>query len=130
VERHQQTIDIKAQIILEHFIPQVVNTKKLKGLAKEMVITQNIETAIRYYKAMARLLGEKTEDLFILDFLNSVEDIKDAFDPFYTTTSLSRATDVNVLHELKEVLDVVGVYEWQEVEDFVERYFPMPTPKA
>jgi type I restriction enzyme R subunit len=215
VERHQQTIDIKAQIILEHFIPQVVNTKKLKGLAKGMVITQNIETAIRYYKAIARLLdkkanpfkvliafsgsktvddieyteasingfgesetrgrfdqddyrllvvankyltgfdqpkltamyvdkklqnvmavqalsrlnrsapglGKKTEDLFILDFFNSVEDIKDAFDPFYTATSLSRATDVNVLHELKETLDLVGVYEWQEVENFVERYF-------
>ncbi len=215
VERHQQTIDIKAQIILEHFIPQVVNTKKLKGLAKGMVITQNIETAIRYYKAIARLLdkkanpfkvliafsgskavdgieyteasingfgesetrgrfdqddcrllvvankyltgfdqpkltamyvdkklqnvmavqalsrlnrsapglGKKTEDLFILDFFNSVEDIKNAFDPFYTATSLSRATDVNVLHELKEALDLVGVYEWQEVEDFVERYF-------
>lgn len=42
---------------------------------------------------------------------------------FYTATSLSRATDVNVLHELKESLDTEGVYEWQEVEDFVERYF-------
>ncbi|SMD13717.1 type I restriction enzyme, R subunit [Desulfocicer vacuolatum DSM 3385] len=215
VERHQQTINIKAEIILEHFIPQVVNQKKLKGKAKGMVITQNIETAIRYYKAITRLisekgdpfkvliafsghkevdgieyteslmngfsesetrerfdadeyrllvvankyltgfdqpkltamyvdkklqnvlavqalsrlnraaqsLGKKTEDLFILDFFNSVDDIKNAFDDFYTATSLSRATDVNVLHELKETLDAEGVYEWQEVQDFVERYF-------
>ncbi|WP_194865149.1 type I restriction endonuclease subunit R [Alloalcanivorax profundimaris] len=215
VERSQQTIDTKAEIMLEHFIPQVVNTKKLKGKAKGMVVTQNIETAIRYHKAISRLLeergqpfkalvafsgtkevdgieyteaeingfsdndtkdkfdtdeyrllvvankyltgfdqpklcamyvdkklasvlcvqtlsrlnrsapklGKKTEDLFILDFFNSTDDIKTAFDPFYTATSLSSATDVNVLHELKDVMDDVGVYEWHEVEDFVKRYF-------
>ena len=201
--------------MLDHFIPQVVNAKKLKGKAKGMVVTQNIETAIRYHKAITRLLeakgnpfkalvafsgtkevdgieyteaeingfsesdtkdkfdtdeyrllvvankyltgfdqpklcamyvdkklasvlcvqtlsrlnrsapklGKKTEDLFILDFFNSVDDVKTAFDPFYTATSLSRATDINVLHELKDAMDDVGVYEWYEVEDFVKRYF-------
>ena len=215
VERSQHTINTKAEIMLDHFIPQVVNTKKLRGKAKGMIITQNIEAAIRYYKAVTKLLdaqgnpfkaliafsGEKTvdgikyteadlngfaesetrekfdtddyrllivankyltgfdqpkltamyvdkklqfvlavqalsrlnrsapklskrtEDLFILDFFNSVDDIKTAFDPFYTVTTLSEATDVNVLHELKDAMDEVGVYEWQEVEDFVSRYF-------
>ena len=215
VERSQHTINTKAEIMLDHFIPQVVNTKKLRGKAKGMIVTQNIEAAIRYYKAVTKLLdaqgnpfkaliafsgektvdgvkyteadmngfpesetrekfntddyrllvvankyltgfdqpkltamyvdkklqfvlavqalsrlnrsapklGKRTEDLFILDFFNSVDDIKTAFDPFYTVTTLSEATDVNVLHELKDALDQVGVYEWQEVEDFVTRYF-------
>jgi type I restriction enzyme R subunit len=215
VERSQHTINTKAEIMLDHFIPQVVNTKKLRGKAKGMIITQNIEAAIRYYKAVTKLLdaqgnpfkalvafsgektvdgvkyteadmngfpesetrdkfdtddyrllivankyltgfdqpkltamyvdkklqfvlavqalsrlnrsapklGKRTEDLFILDFFNSVDDIKTAFDPFHTVTTLSEATDVNVLHELKDALDQVGVYEWQEVEDFVTRYF-------
>ncbi len=215
VERSQHTINTKAEIMLDHFIPQVVSAKKLRGKAKGMIITQNIESAIRYYKAVAKLLddqgnpfkaliafsgektvdgvkyteaemngfaesetrerfdtddyrllivankyltgfdqpkltamyvdkklqfvlavqalsrlnrsapklGKRTEDLFILDFFNSVDDIKTAFDPFYTVTTLSEATDVNVLHELKDVLDQVGVYEWPEVEDFVARYF-------
>lgn len=68
-------------------------------------------------------LGKKTEDLFILDFFNNTDDIKKSFDSFYTATSLSKATDVNVLHELKTALDDVGVYEWSEVEEFVKRYF-------
>ena len=228
VERSQQTIDTKAEIMMEHFIPQVVNAKKLRGKARGMVVTQNIETAIRYYKAISRILetygnpfkaiiafsgtkevdgieyteaeingfsdndtkemfdknylgdrkskgvnedeyrllvvankyltgfdqpklctmyvdkklahvqcvqalsrlnrsapnlGKKTEDLFILDFFNTVDDIKEAFDPFYTGTSLPKATDINVLHELKDAMDDVGVYEWYEVEDFVKRYF-------
>ena len=46
-----------------------------------------------------------------------MEAIKEAFDPFYTSTSLSGATDVNVLHELKGTLDDAAVYELQEVED-------------
>ena len=46
-----------------------------------------------------------------------------AFDPFYTATRLSEATDVNVLHELKDSLDDEGVYEWHEVEQFIQLYF-------
>ncbi len=231
VERSPETIKTKAEIMLDHFIPNVVNAKKLKGQARGMVVTQNIETAIRYYKAidkelerlgypfkalvafsgekevdgipyteaaingiaedktkeffdghdrdgkpilhngtsientyrllvvankyltgfdlpklsamyvdkklqhvlavqaLSRLnrsapkLNKRTEDLFVLDFFNTVEDIKNAFDPFYTSTSLSEATDVNVLHELKSVLDEVGVYELSEVDEFAARYF-------
>lgn len=215
VEGSQETIDVKAEIMLEHFIPHVVNAKKLKGKGKGMVVTQNIVSAIRYYKAITRQLeamgnpfkvliafsgskevdgieyteadlngfaegdtrdkfdtdeyrllivankyltgfdqpklcamyvdkklngvlcvqalsrlnraapkwGKKTEDLFILDFFNPVEEVKASFDPFYTATSLSGATDINVLHELKDALDDTGVYEWFEVEEFVARYF-------
>ncbi|RXJ51507.1 type I restriction endonuclease subunit R [Gelidibacter gilvus] len=215
VEQHQQTIHTKAEIILDHFIPQIVNQKRLKGKGKAMVVTQSIESAIKYYKSLTRILedkgspfkvviafsgtktidgidysesemngfadkdtadkfneddyrmlvvankyltgfdqpklcamyvdkklqgvmavqalsrlnrsadklGKRTEDLFILDFFNSIEDIKTSFDPFYTATSLSEATDVNVLHELKNVLDDVGVYEWAEVENFNELFF-------
>lgn len=229
VERHQQTIHTKAEIMVEHFLSKVVNAKKLKGKAKGMVVTQSIESAILYFQAInqileqkgnpfrtivafsgkkilkghewtedninhlpaaldtakpsdpgyvsdklarffdmdeyrllvvankyltgfdqpklctmyvdkklqgvlavqalsrlnrsANKLDKKTEDLFVLDFFNKIEDIKTAFDPFYTSTTLSEATDINVLHELKGSLDEVGVYEWSEVEDFITKYF-------
>jgi type I restriction enzyme R subunit len=229
VEQNKQTIATKADIMLEHFVTKLVNTKKLKGKAKAIVATQSIESAINYYFALRKLLeergnpfriaiafsgtkkikgieyteesindfpdildttkpsdpgyisdkiaryvdmdeyrilvvankyltgydqpkltamyvdkklqgviavqalsrlnrssdklGKKTEDLFILDFYNTTEDIKKSFDPFYTATSLSKATDINILHELKSNLDDVGVYEWSEVENFVEKYF-------
>jgi type I restriction enzyme R subunit len=215
VERDKRTIATKAEIMLEHFIGKVFNTKKLKGKAKAMVVTQNIESAVRYYLALSAILEnkgnpfkiaiafsgnktvdgieysestingfpekdtrdkfdtnayrilvvankyltgfdqpklctmyvdkklqgvmavqalsrlnrsalkltKKTEDLFILDFFNQVDDIKASFDPFYTSTSLSKATDINVLHELKGTLDEVGVYEQDEIETFVEKYF-------
>lgn len=231
VEQNESTIATKAEIMLEHFTQNVVNPKKLRGQARGMIITQSIESAYRYYKAIDNLLeakgypfkaiisfsgkkdidgneyseavlngfsddktkeyfdgydkdgkplrrngenlantyrllivankyltgfdqpklsamyvdkrlqgvlcvqalsrlnrsspklGKKTEDLFVLDFFNSTDDIKNAFDGFYTSTSLSDATDVNVLHELKGLMDDVGVYEWHEVNEFVDLYF-------
>src|SRR5690606_6799542 len=89
--------------------------KKLQGVLAVQALSRLNRAATK--------LGKKTEDVFVLDFFNSTDDIKASFDPFYTATSLSEATDVNVLHELKDVLDEVGVYEWEEVERFNELFF-------
>src|SRR5690606_23907952 len=59
VEKHQQTINTKAEIMLDHFLTSVYKPKKLKGKAKAMVVTQSIESAIRYYKALQTLLKNK-----------------------------------------------------------------------
>ncbi len=215
VEKNPSTISTKVEIILEHFIEKIVKTKKLKGKAKGMVVTANIETAIVYFQAINKKLeelgnpfksiiafsgkkeikgvnytedemngfaskdisekfdsdeykllvvankfltgfdqpkltamyvdkklqdvlavqalsrlnrsstkdGKKTEDLFILDFYNKVEDIKTSFEPFYTSTTLSEATDINILHELKDNLDTLEIYEQNEVDEFSEKYF-------
>lgn len=213
VEASPRTIEVKARIMVDHFMSNVWQAKKLKGKAKAMVVTRNIECAIRYFfairtalqeanapfKALVAFSGEKTvdgikytedgingiaardlseefekddykilvvankyltgfdepmlhtmyvdkklqgvlavqalsrlnrcnwklgkTDTFVLDFYNSVDDIKGAFDPFYTATSLSEPTDVNVLHDLKDVLDNFGIYEWLEVTSFNEKFF-------
>ena len=66
VEASQQSIDAKASIMLEHFIDNVVNKKKLKGVAKGMVVTQSIEAAIRYYLSLKRLLEQKNNPFNIM----------------------------------------------------------------
>lgn len=89
--------------------------KKLQGVMAVQALSRLNRSADR--------LGKRSEDLFILNFFNRVEDIKAAFDPFYTVTALSEATDINVLHELKSALDDLGVYEASEVDHFANRYF-------
>lgn len=110
----------------------VVANKYLTGFDQPKLTAMYVDKKLQgvlAVQALSRLnrsankLGKKTEDLFVLDFFNSTDEIKAAFDPFYTSTTLSKATDVNVLHDLKGQLDDVGVYEWAEVEDFVEKYF-------
>ena len=215
VERDPRTIATKAEIMLDHFLQQVVRPKKLRGKAKAMVLTQSIASAVRYYLALRRLLQERgepfkllvafsgtkevdgieyteaglngfgesetrdrfdedeyrllvvankyltgfdqpklsamyvdkrlqgvlavqalsrlnrantklekrPEDLFVLDFFNTAEEIKASFDPFYTVTSLSGPTDVSVLHDLLDELEVVGVFGYEEVSEFAVAYF-------
>lgn len=239
VERDPKTIAAKADVMLTHFDAKVFRSHKLKGKAKAMVVTKDIECAIKYYQALNRIvvdkelpykiliafsgekrlqhqeasiypitenlygsiaaeesgtawsdyteagmngfpdsqtaekfdsddyrilvvankyltgfdqpklcamyvdkplagvlavqalsrlnrsapdLGKLSEDLFILDFYNTQDDIKEAFDPFYTSTTLSEATDVNILHELKNTLLSFGVFDMDEVDAFISLY--------
>lgn len=214
VERDPKTIAAKADIMLTHFDAKIFRAHKLKGKAKAMVVTKDIECAIMYYNALQQIcqekklpfkiliafsgtkeldgrtyteaefnafpdtktaenfdsddyrilvvankyltgfdqpklcamyidkpldgvlavqalsrlnraapdLGKLSEDLFILDFYNTREEIKNAFDPFYTSTMLSEATDVNILHTLKSTLLSIGVFEMEDVEDFINLY--------
>lgn len=89
--------------------------KKLQGVLAVQALSR--------LNRSANALGKKTEDLFVLDFFNTTDDIKAAFDPFHTSTTLSEETDVNVLHELKATLDDTGIYEQAEVEEFTTKYF-------
>ena len=74
VERNPGTINVKAEIMLDHFIEKIVNTKKLKGKAKGIIITQNIESTIRYFKAIRKLLNkEKGIYIFQLDQNNYIK---------------------------------------------------------
>ncbi len=47
VEASPRTIEVKAKIMVDHFMSNVWQAKKLKGKAKAMVVTRNIECAIR-----------------------------------------------------------------------------------
>lgn len=214
VERDPKTIEAKADVMLTHFDAKIFRNHKLKGKAKAMVVTKDIECAILYYNALQKVctdkkmpfkiliafsgtkviggkeyteaslngfpdtktaenfdsdeyrilvvankyltgfdqpklcamyidkpldgvlavqalsrlnraapdLGKLSEDLFILDFYNTKEGIKDAFDPFYTATTLSEATDVNILHQLKNTLLPFGVFDMDEVNVFMDLY--------
>ncbi len=61
-------------------------------------------------------------DVFVLDFLNDADTIREAFAPFYRTTILADETDPNKLHDLQAALDSAQVYAPSQVEDFARLY--------
>jgi type I restriction enzyme R subunit len=63
------------------------------------------------------------EDVFIIDFMNTPEEIKEAFDPFYETTMLSDVTDPNIVFEIQMQLEAENIYTLKEVDDFASAYF-------
>lgn len=78
--------------------------------------------AVQTLSRLNRTNPEKDE-VFVLDFVNGSEDIKESFQPYYTTTVLSEATDPNVLHNLQRDILNFSLFDEHEVEDFVEAYF-------
>lgn len=67
-------------------------------------------------------------DTFVLDFVNETDEIKEAFQPYYTTTLLSEATNPNIMHDLER--DVLGFkfFSEFEVNGFIDEYFSGATP--
>lgn len=57
VEAQPETIQKKAEIIVDHFCKKVY--MKIGGKARAMVITSSIERAIEFYKVITKLLGER-----------------------------------------------------------------------
>ena len=60
-------------------------------------------------------------DTFVLDFANTMDEIKESFDPFYETTILGEATDPNKLFDLQNALDNFQVYTHVQVQEFSDK---------
>ena len=83
-----------------------------------------ILTGIKAVQTLSRLnrACPNKHDVFVLDFLNDTETIKEAFSPYYRTTILAEETDPNKLHDLQSDLDGHQVYSPEQIDEFVLRY--------
>jgi type I restriction enzyme R subunit len=63
------------------------------------------------------------EQTFILDFYNEVEDIKEAFEPYYNTTEIEDVTDPNIVYDLQHKLDESDIFTVLDVENYAKAYF-------
>jgi len=83
-----------------------------------------ILSGIKAVQTLSRLnrAHPQKSDVFVLDFMNEAEGIREAFADYYRTTILSDATDPNLLHDLKAGLDAHQIYAESQVDRFVELY--------
>ena len=63
------------------------------------------------------------QDTFVLDFVNSAEDIKKSFEPYYEETVLLEETNPNVVYDIKNTLDEFRVYQETEVKSFSDMFY-------
>ena len=61
-------------------------------------------------------------DTFVLDFMNDIDGIREAFNPYYLGTILADETDPNKLHDIQADLDGYQIYSAEEIDNFVRRY--------
>ena len=59
VEGHEHAIRLKAEIMVDHFHDKVLAQRKIGGEARAMVVTNGIERAVQYFRAICEYLGER-----------------------------------------------------------------------
>ena len=63
------------------------------------------------------------ERTFILDFQNTIDDIKEAFQPYYEVSSLEAVSDKNQVYQLEARIRKFGIIDDDEVERFAAIFF-------
>ena len=81
-------------------------------------------SGIKAVQTLSRLnrAHPKKHDVFVLDFLNDADTIRDAFADYYRATILAGETDPDKLHDLQADLDAAQIYSPEQIDDLVGRY--------
>ena len=59
---------------------------------------------------------------YVLDFVNDVETIRLAFEPYYEHSQLLASTNPDIVYDLSTKLDKQNIYSQQDIENFVDAY--------
>lgn len=126
------------ETIKEKTLPEVFHTddfgmlivaeKYQTGFDEPLLHTMFVDKKLSGVKAVQTLsrLNRTTygkQDTFVLDFVNSVEDIKKSFEPYYEETVLKEETNPNVVYDLKNTLDGFHVYQQMEIDHFSDIFY-------
>lgn len=106
----------------------IVAEKYQTGFDEPLLHTMFVDKKLSGVKAVQTLSRlnrtcRGKQDTFVLDFVNSAEDIQKAFEPYYEETVLERETDPNVLYDLKNTLDEYRVYQQIEIKSFADVWY-------
>jgi type I restriction enzyme R subunit len=119
--------DIAKKIQEDPYRLLVCADKFQTGYDEPLLHTMYVDKTLSGIKAVQTLsrlnrAHPKKHDVFVLDFLNDVDTIRESFAQFYRATILAEETDPNKLHDLQADLDQAQVYSNEHIDEFVSRY--------
>ena len=112
----------------ENFHVLIVAEKYQTGFDEPLLHTMIVDKKLRGVKAVQtlsrlnRTCPGKT-DTFVLDFVNTREDIREAFQPFYQETMLEHEVNADLLYQVQKELRGYGVYSDEDIDAFAKEYF-------
>lgn len=112
----------------DNFNVLVVAEKYQTGFDEPLLHTMIVDKKLRGVKAVQTLsrlnrVYPGKEDTFILDFVNTKDDIQDAFQPFYQEVYLENEVNVDKLYSLQREIREFHIYTDTDVENFSKEYF-------
>ncbi len=105
----------------------IVADKYQTGFDEPLLHTMYVDKPLSGIKAVQTLsrlnrAHPKKHDTFVLDFVNDVETIRVAFEPYFQGTILAGETDPNRLHDLLGEIRAAQLFTDEEVNDVVSRF--------
>ena len=112
----------------ENFNVLIVAEKYQTGFDEPLLHTMIVHKKLRSVKCVQTLSRlnrtcPSKNDTFILDFVNTADDIQDAFQPFYQETSLSQEVNTDLIYKLQKELHDYNIYSQNDVEAFCAIYY-------
>ena len=112
----------------ENFNVLIVAEKYQTGFDEPLLHTMIVDKKLRSVKCVQTLSrlnrtcpGKK--DTYVLDFVNTAEDIQEAFQPFYQETSLSQEVNTDLIYQLQKELHDYNLYSFNDIEAFCAIYY-------
>lgn len=128
LNRLQSRVDIRDAFKTPEYRILIVANKFQTGFDEPLLHTMYVDkklsgvNAVQTLSRLNRMKSGKTESI-ILDFVNEIEDIEIAFQPYYQTTFLDEETDPNELYNLQTQLEEFNIYEQNDIDEFAELFF-------
>lgn len=111
----------------ENFNVLIVAEKYQTGFDEPLLHTMIVDKKLRSVKCVQTLSRlNRTcpgkNDTYILDFVNTAEDIQEAFQPFYQETSLSQEVNTDLIYQRQKELRDYNLYSANDIEAFCTVY--------
>ena len=112
----------------DNFNVMIVAEKYQTGFDEPLLHTMIVDKKLKGVKAVQTLsrLNRTCNgkyDTFILDFINTKEDIIEAFQPFYQETYLEHEVNVDLIYQVQNSLRGFAIYSDTEISAFCKEYF-------
>ncbi len=112
----------------ENFNVLIVAEKYQTGFDEPLLHTMIVDKKLRSVKCVQTLsrlnrICPGKNDTFILDFVNTADDIQEAFQPFYQETSLSQEVNVDLIYKLQKELQDYNLFSVNDIEAFCNIYY-------
>lgn len=103
----------------------IVADKYQTGFDEPMLHTMFVDKKLKNVKAVQTLsrlnrAHPLKEDTYVFDFVNSSEEIKAAFEPFYKGTELIKAVDVNYVYQFHKDIEIYHLWTAENEEKFYD----------
>ncbi|MBS5900619.1 MAG: type I restriction endonuclease subunit R [Actinomycetaceae bacterium] len=113
----------------------LVAEKYQTGFDQPLLHTMYVDKKLHGVKAVQtlsrinRMYPGKT-DTFVLDFVNTADDIQKSFQDYYISTGITEETDPNIVYDLYHFLASYHLWTDKEIEGFTKVFFTQQTKQT